>query len=542
MIRHSGNQADKQTGSPAIWQDGHLGWLKYLIFLLFLATPFDGIAQYVVPRGLTQNSTTYEPCTEDCGHESEIDKVEKILPVVQGWKPAPGFAAVENECPESVKSIRQVMALTYGTCEALKPFSWSLLKKSDGNEYFIRNNGSFLDGYSSAPNCDYTDDAISPKSCNHIANYGEVKETHPYNRMDKTDACKAQMQCGGQPCLSTFALAGESYALHDIGDNNINIFAHNTTGYNNQGPNFLGWNCSEYVTTAMALAGQRLVKPGENCGGKKGGNLGEQRPIQWFDAATYSDLANANRQNCSCLSEEDITGPNASIKPGDIITLDKGHVMIVEAVEQPFFKDPDSIGDCEEDKISFDQLQIRVNHSSGTTAGPSSIRFYEYESLRYRQSLTHAANRYIEECIEENNSRSTKEACWDDLGLQEEYKDYLFSIQQLNSSVGNGVWKETGEIFNNDNDEDRYPKWPKMRKYLSAVCKARFHRKQGRSVPSNVTDDLASMKEAFKVIRHKDGEPGCETPENERPQLKHKECLGECINEEENQCPTYGIE
>ena len=516
-----------------IWQTTKIGiafliWLKRKAFIIAIFTMFaSSSVQGAAPNATAQHC---DSCPSNHFHE-HISSLSAA---------ATNAASMTPDCPENVQSIRQVMALSYGTCEALKPFDWALFKKAGTDEYFIENNGTFLKGYPSAPNCNYRENAS--RSCNHIDNYNQVKETHPYNRLDKAEACKNRMQCGGQPCLSTFALATESYAFHSPRNKEINIFAHKTKGHGQNGPDFLGWNCSEYVTTAMALAGRRLVHPNsDNCGGKKGGNLGEVRPVQFFPAAAYSDLADADKQSCSCLSTVDITDPNASIQTGDIITLDatpgQGHVMIVEAVEQPFFKDPSNIAECAEDKIRFDQLQIRLNHSSSTTAGPSSIQFAEYESLRYRQSLTYAVSEYIEECIEENNGKSDKKACWDDEGLQEQYGQYLFSTQQLNDSVGD-MWKKTGQIFRSD--EDRYPKWPKMRKYLSAVCKVRLYKKQGQQVPASISSDLNAMKEVFKVIRHQTEKKGCEVPKNKRPKLKHKECLGNCINTEANQCPTYG--
>ncbi len=535
VIRQSSNPANRHSGRQAFWQDGRsISWLKYLVFFLFLIMSFEEIAQSSIIEEIYQGATTHESCTEDCGRANPVGATADDVLDVLGWEPAPGFVPVEDECPESVKSIREVMALTYGTCEALKPFSWGLVKNSDG-EYLIDYNGTFLKGYGSLKDCSY--DSEVRESCNYISNYNDLKKTHPYNQMDKTNECKAQMQCGSQPCLATFTKTAESYAYFSSNreGNDINIFKDTTMSKplppQGNTPKFLGWNCSEYVTTAMALAGQRLVKPGDdNCAGNKGGNLGEH--VQWFSAAKYSQLASADQQSCSCLNEVDITDTNASIESGDIITLSVGHVMIVESVEQPVFREPTKKEDCDEKNIRFDQLQIRVNHSSRTTAGPASLQFSEYLSLNHGQSITYGMRKYIDEC---KAAGGLEADCWTEED-KNEFSNYIFSAKKIGlAEVPTG---DKWDVENGKYIED--PMWPKMRAYLSNICKKRWNRNN----PTNIIPNAGPDNEFLKVIRHKDekDEPDCTTPEGERPKLKHKECLGDCINQEENQCPTYGVE
>ena len=532
VIRQSGNQADRQSGRQAIRQNGYsVSWLKYLICFLFLIThPVKTIA-------MNQDSTIREPCSGDCGHQPLLKAlIDNVHDVRQGTVPQGWAAASEEECPENVKSIRQVMALTYGTCEALEPLDWFTLPGRN-NGYLIEYNGTFLQGYKSIKGCAYSTGMDG--SCNYISNYNDLKESHPYNRMKKADACEAQMQCGGQPCLTTFTLAAESYAYlrtqRESGD--INIFKESTMSdphvSQQATPKFLGWNCSEYVTTAMALAGQRLVSR-RNCEGIPDLDIGDGR--QQYNATMYANLAKSNRA-CTCLDKVDIT--NDTIQSGDLITINNNdHIMIVESVEQPFFREPTKKEDCDEKNIRFDQLQIRVNHSSYTTSGPASLQLNEYLSLNHGQSITHGMRKYIDECINEKGADADTASednnyhnCWTEED-QNEFSDYIFYSKKIGlGNVSNdSKWKVDGEYIID-------PMWPKMRDYLSSLCKARWNRANPADTISGVEPDDGFLK----VIRHK-GTEECTTPEAQRPKLKHKECLGDCINQEENQCPTYGVE
>ena len=308
-IRQSGSLAIRQSGSLAIRQTGSLGCeiLKYFIFILF----------YIMPSVSIADATAHDSCTENCGKESPIISTSKAS--------QEAVLESEKECPTNVQSIRRLMAFSYGSCEVLSSPTWRAKE----------NNGVIVHGYTSQPNCNFRENG--GKSCTQIDNYQEVMETHPYNKSEKIEACQNNMQCninGNKTCPVLFAMAGESYAYKDRNNHNeIDVFKHKTK--DNAGNTFLGWNCSEYVTTAMALAGRRLVKKNEGrCGDIPSENIGDSK--QGYTAQIYVGLT---QYSCSCLSSVDITNPNDTIKPGDLISLDGEHIMIVEAAGQPFFKD-----------------------------------------------------------------------------------------------------------------------------------------------------------------------------------------------------------
>ena len=515
-VGQSGKLAVRQSVHPANWQSGRLIiGLMSLIFTLFCILPSIGVAQ-------PDTTAADDPCTEHCGRTSPI--IETTETVVEATE------ADRKNCPDSVQSVRKLMALSYGSCEVLDHPRWKTKE----------NNGILVHGYNSQPGCDHRNN--EGKSCTQIDDYQEIMSTHPYNNADKINECKQHMQCSingntDETCPALFAMAGESYAYMNQNNNEIDIFRHKTK--DNKNNTFLGWNCSEYVTTAMALAGYRLVKKDHQgkCADVPSEKIGDNR--EWYYAGKYLGLA--RNPSCSCLTSVDITDPNNSIQPGDLIGLDidhrdiTGHIMMVEAVEEPFFKDEqENVDECDEEKIYTDHLKVRVNHSASTMGGPGSMKFSEYQVFNYQQGLSYGVGGYIQSCEEAaSDNEEAKEQCWTEAD-QDEYTDYFYFFKSLGLKEGA---EDPSRYQRNGEDGiwpggSGYPLWPKTRKYLSAVCKARWHRKNNQTVPDDVRATLSAMngnKPVLSVIRHKTNDPNCVDPEDERPKLKNENCLGDCV-------------
>ena len=508
-IGQTGRQADRQVG----WQI-----FRYFIFILLFMMP---------SKGITVGSTFDNICIGNYGRNNPIFS---ITDNVQGV-----VSVSEEECPGNVQSVRRLMALSYGSCEALNSPEWRARE----------NNGTIVHGYTSHPSCSYTENG--KRSCTQINNYQEIMKTHPYNNLAKANECKNHIQCSinneTKVCPALFALAQESYAYRNRNSKNeIDIFAHKTrdhTGNNH----FLGWNCSEYVTTAMALAGYRFVKSSRSgsCGGVPSEKIGDSN--QEYNAQIYVGLTKSQHQNCSCLTHVDITDKDNAVKPGDLISLDGEHIMIVEAVGESFFEDAkNKIEDCNEENIHTGHLQVRVNHSSSTMGGPGSTKFSEHQRFNYQQSLSRAVGEYIDSCRENASTEEERNACWSDKD-QEEYTDYFHFFQKL--GLESGSEKPDNDWYKSDSgsgtlwpEGSSYPLWPTTRKYLSAVCKARWYKQKNQPVPDNVALTLEAMSGSLTVIRHKSDDNSCIVPEDQRPKLKNQSCLGNCI-EGDKLCAQY---
>lgn len=401
-VRQSSNQADSQSGIQAVGQSGSLGIVfKYFIFTLFLIMP---------SKGITADATFDNICIENYGRNGSIPSITNAA--------RDAVSISEKECPNNVQSVRRLMALSYGSCEALDSPEWKTRE----------NNGVIVHGYTSHPNCSYTEHV--KKSCTQIDNYQEVMSTHPYNNLAKRNECTNHMQCSinneNQICPTLFALAQETYAYRNKNSKNeIDIFRHKTRDHSGNN-SFIGWNCSEYVTTAMALAGYRFVKSthSENCGGIPSEKIGDSK--QEYNAQIYVGLTKQQHQNCSCLTHVDITDKDNTVKPGDLISLDGEHIMMVEAVGDSFFKDAkENVDECNEENIYTEHLQVRVNHSSSTMGGPGSTKFSEHQRFNYQQSLARAVGGYIDSCRENASTEEERNACWTEED-QEEYTDYFY--------------------------------------------------------------------------------------------------------------------
>ena len=186
---------------------------------------------------------------------------------------------------DNVRHIRQLMASSYGTCEALDPPEWGLTR------------GQLFFGVSYPPKeagevCGL--DAGTSQACRQIACYTSptrgVMNTHPYNKLTRTPACRQQMQkcrinqlVGGCGSLQSRGSCPVIFSLDQkqppyLQGNQIDIFKESSISVDRNGSQFIGWNCSEYVTTAMALAGYRIVPEGvASCANYQGGDIGKTK-------------------------------------------------------------------------------------------------------------------------------------------------------------------------------------------------------------------------------------------------------------------------
>ncbi len=527
-----------------------------------------------VGQSYTPSPTATHLMCEGC-RDTFTDFISRTNEVVQGAATAPSTPV---QCPDNVQHIRKLMALSYGSCKAFDEVDWfNVIYSSDSN------NGIFLKGYRTAPSrppCEYqTNDG---KACTFVDNYNDVMSSHPYNKLPQESVCQQHTQCnfGGEQkrCPTLFALASEGYAYHDQTDGKIDIFKYKTGGHNNQ--MFLGWNCSEYVTTAMALAGHRMIQRSDDnakCGDVLSEDLGqgttEDELKQSYPSSFYNNLAD-NHASCSCLRTVDITQENNKIESGDIITLNSGnsnapgHVMIVEATGDPFFRNPNpnNVDGCKEENISFAQLQIRTNHSSGTGGGPGSMKFNEHQYIQYAQSLTRAVSQYQHNnktcmnnpansgfnhtpCAEGENC----DDCWDDQD-QTNFESYLHLAERLDPSIEaeSDKWKTCEQTGGDCTPGALWagrpnPDWLRMRKYLSAVCLRRFFPTTSEARTASEIISAMGKPPPFNVIRHaandteasSDKKNNCLTQEDKRPSLANEDCLGGCQTEKENLCTEY---
>lgn len=458
--------------------------------------------------------------------------------------------ANQNCQQKNVRAIRQVMALAYGTCEVLKPIDWW-----DHSTSGSFSHGIYIPRQPNGRLCDYNNN--SSKSCRTIycysgtyqGNLAGVMDNHPYNKLPLADNCgprhnacsiKGQALTNGegyscspspgessdnQKCPVSFSMDTKPHAYLSVENdrNNINIFRQRSVDRN--GSEFFGWQCSEYVTTAMALAGYRLV-PEEtaNCGGVGGGDIGRATATgtstkQQYAVSHYSNFAD---MDCSCLDTVDLT--TDTIKAGDLITLSGDHIMMVEGVKQPLFKDIENINDCQEENMKFETLQIRLNHASATNAGPGSMRFFEHQYPNYIQNLERGYRKYLERCQENSSLNCNTEED------ERQFRSYYFNnvALGLNDNPQNRWRQITSSSSASPQDifgHSPYPMWPKVRKRLSTVCKIQFAKLNNSEPSADLTSTMASTKDVLKVIRHNSSKNGC--VDNNPPSLSNN-CVGNC--------------
>ncbi len=294
----------------------------------------------------------------------------------------------DRTCPESVKQIRLLMASTYGSCDAMnvRLTEDKMLERvraiQNGQGNRIENIENRACKYGDGDNC--TD--ISSE-----ARYQNAIRNHPYNSI--VPKCEPQPKCNiageERPCPGFFFL-GNGYPDRGpySGGRTIDPASNSFLNRDIQGNEFIGWNCSEYVATAMRFAGLNM----KSCGEDK---------WSWWNVQRMSAVAD-KEENCSCMDVVDLSDPDEQIKPGDIL-LYGGHAMMIEA------SDPEFMGKltnptlqttecsrnkeacereiktkCSEDNIRPNDLKFSINHASDSFGGigPSSMSYGDYEGVR----------------------------------------------------------------------------------------------------------------------------------------------------------------
>ena len=159
---------------------------------------------------------------------------------------------------------------------------------------------------------------------------------------------------------------------------------------------FIGWNCSEYVATAMRLSGLKMI-----CDtGVADSRDNTMSADNWWSVQRMSEAADLSG-SCSCMDVVDLSNPEEEIKPGDIL-LEGGHSSIIETSDQNFMgnltnpvlsncKDNESClaniqEKCSENILMPSDLRFSINHSSDIAGGigPASMNFENYKNTRSR--------------------------------------------------------------------------------------------------------------------------------------------------------------
>ena len=167
-------------------------------------------------------------------------------------------------CPESVKKVRLLMASTYNTCDVID-YVLNTERINERREH-IREDGS-------SPNrlgrtCQYG----RGQNCADISDYDLAVRSHPYNSLgNKCEGIGNRCMIEGELRICpTFYYMGltEELAVPLPYDGNIESIDPAGSGYrsrdsnvdeNRPGNEFVGWDCSRYLATAMRLAGFKFI-------------------------------------------------------------------------------------------------------------------------------------------------------------------------------------------------------------------------------------------------------------------------------------------
>ncbi len=527
--------------------------MKLFLSLLFISFLAKSHVLAQDPNLEIREETRSIPCT-NCADGELTDIANQVSQMVHE-------AAT---CPENVKQIRLLMTSSYGSCDATVRFDSEMMatrainlitggrgNRLPSNCHFGRGNNCAL----------LSDDAI---------------EDHPYNRLAKCDPNLPKCNINGrsQPCPSFFYLGRQGrenpldtppYAGR--GARQGGRLDPSQERYRSRDKNqneFVGWNCSEYVTTAMKLSGLKMSTCND-----------DNKNKVWWTVQKMSDAANKRGQfnQCSCMNVVDLSDPNEKLKPGDIL-LYGGHAMMIEAADEDFMgklTNPtlpqgcgnnvnaciDQIKDkCSVENINPNDLQFRINHASDSFGGigASSMNYADYQSRDYNKAyntIRHFAkvNQKVTDLFEETN------------GFERGFEDYSpLSLRRL--KLAYELWKKGDmltqsffEIFLKDNverlnlsdrekaayrDIDKMNResedisslrmsssWQREREHMSNLCQARLCKKHDELKNNRhckAVSDLANTPQTnssnrfFQVIRH-NGSDSCK--ENNPPKLKH---------------------
>ena len=303
----------------------------------------------------------------------------------------------EPICPENVKQVRLLISSTYNSCDAM---DHTLTRERIEERRRNIQNGS--------PNrlsnvCQYS----SGQNCANIPYYDPAVNSHPYNSLsNKCEGverrCMLEEQLRVCPSFYYMGVTSEfAVPLPYTG----NIESIDPPAYKSRdmdGNEFVGWDCSRYLATAMRLAGFKIICDNTDIFDTDGDLM--TATSGWTvnrisEAADYEGV-------CSCMDTVDLRNPDEQIKPGDIL-LYATHAMMIEASANDFmgeFTDPilseqnfsaqsciasenDCISEideqCFEDNIEPSDFKFSINHSDDVLGGigPVTMKYEDYRII-----------------------------------------------------------------------------------------------------------------------------------------------------------------
>ena len=350
--------------------------MKIFIFFILL---FESFAQERVPEQETtstptEGGTPVIDCVENCPDGNLSNQLREIGRV----------ANTANTCPEQVKQIKLLMASSYGTCDAMEEL-FSADKMVDRVYSIEGGNGNRRMHLVNGKPCTYG----GGNNCADISKLENALTNHPYNSLQPKCEEVPKCEIGGEekPCPSFFFMGrgrnpdnGPYKQRGQLDPSKSNYLNRDINGNE-----FMGWNCSEYVATAMALAGQKI-------------KCDKTLSQGWWNVQKFSEAAD-DSGSCSCMDVVDLSDPNEKIKAGDVL-LFGGHAMMVESSSDPDFMGKFSnprlakcngenrglcVNEikrkCSENRIGMDSLNFRINHASDSFGGigASKMNYSDYE-------------------------------------------------------------------------------------------------------------------------------------------------------------------
>ncbi len=495
---------------------------------------------------------------------------------------------VTEECPSNVHHLRRLMAVSFESCDAANQIHPGY---DPENPY-----GTYLKGYLRGDaECKFSERGSVCREIVSLRGKGlnkGIRDTNIFNGQRKT--CDSGRRCrysdvnnivsdpsgeredrhfsGKDRCTSLFYMLSGTYESDSSGrlvdrfpynpgsQRNGKVDPFNVLNRDSGGNEFVGWSCSEYITTGMGLAGY---------------NFERNKPItksnQQYNSHAMRRLARSSSSN-SCVDDVDLSR-GGKIKAGDILAFD-GHTMMVESAAKDFFgrlTDPKSLNECREENIHYSDLKLLVNQSSDTMGAPTRIGMGDYLYFGYRTDVKYALfdeySAQVERSLTsiEGLSESKKERIMTDAYYfrdltKEKLQSYgLTEIQAVQLSgvanpshrrlnqEANRLRVKMGDAKSTLDLERRYLEqnssgWQRWRNYMQTYCEAEFYRKTGNAtLAKKSAEDLRAMN-FFTVVRHeanidkeKAKERGCYQPERASG-LAHSSCYENC-DKELKQCP-----
>ncbi|MCB0394936.1 MAG: hypothetical protein KDD25_10270, partial [Bdellovibrionales bacterium] len=405
--------------------------LILIAFAAVTALPFFGF-EFSIHNFNSRSPASLEAVGENC---RDCDKSPTSAKAAELER-----LALESCVPANVLATRRLMALTYQTCDAVGTEVCSgagdkrechvertLYSKYDegskkalplGYDYIDYKVGKEVRTCDSSKPGEICRDIVTVRSPLQVSSEKRsgIRDTHFYNSMPDSLQCSGLPKCKvnaffgktdskgeevresrEESCLGLFQMITGSTAdfkgerpegmplnysdrMPYRQERNGEIDLYRNLSLDNNGSQFLGWSCSEFVTTALALAGMRVT------------------PKVDVKNRDYNTTMYRNPSVSSCFETLDLAKSGTDLKAGDLIVFD-GHMMMVDSVSalgalSDRLLHPKSISDCDEDKIDFSDVNFTVAQSAAmhSGVGPMAIDMGTYQQISYRTDLIGSLN------------------------------------------------------------------------------------------------------------------------------------------------------